>query len=66
MTAPNCGLLSIILAVYTIIVSFILLLALLWWGLMHTNMIAMVVRSPLGDYLERLASGLEDARANRE
>jgi hypothetical protein len=57
-------LLSIILAVYAVSLSFILiLLALLWFGLTNTSLIAMVARSPLGDYLEQLASGFEGARA---
>jgi hypothetical protein len=37
-------------------------LALLWFGLNNTSLIAVIARSPLGDYLEKLASGLEGAR----
>jgi hypothetical protein len=39
--------------------------ALLWFGLNNTSLIAEVARSPLGDYLEKLASSFEGARAER-
>jgi hypothetical protein len=60
------GLISVILIVYTVIISTIFLVALLWFSFTNTKVMTMVAHSPLGHYLEQLASGVKSARATQE